>query len=416
MRKKVMKIAFVSYEFPPDRDKGGIATYTKQISELLSDQSLDIHVFASSPFRNTSEKIGNYKIHWIKSNDPEEFRIRVTKKFIDEHQKYPFDIIESPEINSSAFEIKTNLPLLPLVVKIHAPNFIVEKYKKIYFPFTGKMRYFLGSIKRGKLDLGYWRVYKKHLDSDYKFTLLADAISAPSIWMRSWIIKAWKLCEMNITVLPNPFIPDNSLLQIPIYKELKYKTIVFYGRLNVLKGLVVATKAVKSFLKIHSDWHFKVIGDDGPGPNPLKSSMREWMKNELRNFNSQVEYIDGIQYDKLSEHLHKSEIILIPSLFESFSYVCIEAMAAGKAIIASKNGGIYDLIDNRVDGILVSPFSALEISKALEELVNSPDLCYKIRNQSRKKAINLANDNLFYKHLEFYSSVIKNAQNKRTAF
>ena len=55
----------------------------------------------------------------------------------------------------------------------------------------------------------------------------------------------------------------------------------------------------------------------------------------LKKFENQIEFIDWIDYEQILEFYSRTEICIFPSLFESFSYVCAEAMSAGNAIIQS---------------------------------------------------------------------------------
>ncbi len=398
-----IKIAFISYEYPPDNGKGGIATYTYEIANLLISSVFEVHVFAASKYRNQSETINNVKIHWILCDNPIDFKILVLKKFREIKKKVNFNFIESPEINSNAELIKKEFSEIPLIVRLHAPNYVVEKYKKYYLPFSIKIRYLVGSIRRGKFDLGYWRKYKKNEDLDFQFTALADYISAPSIWMKNWAVDNWGIAPAKITVFPNPFSVDNSLATLPIVENHQFKTVVFYGRLNVLKGLFNLTKSMKVILKRYPDWQLKIIGDDGPGPFSVNISMRQWMKKEFKKVSSQVEFLDGIDRSLLNQNLINCEIILIPSLFESFSYVCKEAMLAGKAVIGSTNGGMTDMLVNNKTGILVNPFNHVELTEGIDYLINNPKLCKEISINARKDLMLKKNDDIlnFYLNLKF---------------
>lgn len=262
-----MRIAFISYEFPPDTGKGGIGTYVQQIAQALALSGEDVHVFAGSPHRTISETINGYQVHWIQCIWVEDYRIKVVDSFLIEHILKPFDLMESPEIGSNAWEIKRRLPQLPLIVRLHAPNYLVERLKKQYVSFWPKLRIVMGALKRLRRDAGYWRKYQPGTDPDYQFTQLANHITAPSQAMKNWVVDHWKMAPEKIVVLPNIFAPAAAWLQIPINKDVTHKRIVFFGRLNVLKGLVNATLAMKRILKQFPDWQFTVIGNDGLGPS-----------------------------------------------------------------------------------------------------------------------------------------------------
>lgn len=387
-----MQFAFISYEFPPDTGKGGIGTYVSQMAKAMAAQGNETHVFAGSTYRAGSEATDGYRVHRVQCENGNDFKEKVVPVFAAQEAITSFDWIESPEINGNAWEIKKKFPSIPLVVRLHAPNHLVESLKKTYLPFTAKLRFVLGAVRRLKFDLGYWRPYNKNADSDYQFIQLADYITAPSQAMKDWAVDNWQLDAGKITVISNLFFPSQQLLDIPIIEKLTYKRIVFFGRLNVLKGLVNATKAMKKMLQKYPDWQFRVIGDDGPGPDN-NITMRNWMKLQLKEVNDRVEFMDGVAYEDLPAAISDSEIVLLPSLFESFSYTCAEAMAAGKAVVGSNNAGMADLIENEKSGLLVNPYKHQEITVALNKLISNNDFRYKMSMQARKNILTKQNAN-----------------------
>ncbi len=404
MFQKKLKIAFVTFEFPPDNAKGGIGTYTYNVANLLTMNGAVVHVFAASFEREVSEIVNGVNIHWIKTTDSFQFRKAVVELFSKIHSQVNFDLLESAEINGNGWDVKKRFPDLPLVVRLHAPNYLVEHTKQFYISRVRKIRYILGSLKIGRFDLGYWKPYNKDSDPDYQFTLLADYITAPSQWMANWACDNWKLSKEDLTVFPNPFLLNPFLLEIPIVEKHPHKSIVFYGRLNVLKGLVNLTYSMKVILKKYPNWRWRIIGDDGPGPLGDGTSMKTWISNQLGSLLSRIEFIDGCSYDQLSKHLEKAEIMIIPSLFESYSYVCKEGMTAGKAIIGSNVGGISTLIKDGYSGFLINPYNVDGIIKNIENLIDNSELCYFFSKNARNQILN---DNTSVEILKFYNGFVK---------
>ncbi|MEO6328708.1 MAG: glycosyltransferase family 4 protein [Ginsengibacter sp.] len=396
-----MRIAFISWEFPPRTGKGGIGTYVNQVAKAMAGMDWDVHVFAGSYNETGSEYTEGYYVHLVKCKDGDEFRNAVIESFDLEHSASSFDIIESPEINGNAWEIKKKYPSIPLVVRLHAPGYLVEHLKKKYIPFFAKLRFVLGSIRRLKFDLGYWRVYNKNEDADYRFIRLADYITAPSNAMKQWAVENWQIAENKITVIPNIFLPPQALLNIPVLKNTVYKRIIFFGRLNVLKGLVNAGIAMRNILKKNPNWKFRLIGDDGPGPTH-KIKMRSWLKLQLKAVIGQVEFIDGIEYEELPGMIAESEIVLLPSLFESFSYTCAEAMAAGKVVVGSKIGGMADLLDGGKAGLLIDPYKPVEIERAIDDLISDEPSRITYSQIARKRIELLYNSSKTGTELEKY--------------
>jgi glycosyltransferase involved in cell wall biosynthesis len=403
-----MKIAFITYEYPPDTGKGGIGTYTQQIASFLSSNSFNIHVFAGSHSRNEVIDEKGVIVHWIKCEGPDDFQNKVLSVFTAENELHQFDIIESPEIHANALQIKNSFPHIPLVVRLHAPNHLVESLKKRYITFFQKLRFFFGALRRLKWNLGYWRKYKKVNDRDYQFTLNADYITAPSNAMKDWVVRNWNIAPDKITVIANIFIPPNQLLNIPIVNDYKYKTVFFFGRLNVLKGLVTATKVMKKILLKYPDWKFVVVGDDG---NSTKKdlTMKQWMMSELKSVDHQVLFHEGVSYDQLPNFIKQSEIVLLPSLFESFSYTCAEAMSAGKVVVGSNIGGMSDLIEDSVSGFLVNPEDENSQLEILNKIITNNELRLKVSKNARNS---INNKSKIQKQqagcLDFYKHIISN--------
>lgn len=396
-----MRIAFISYEFPPDTGKGGIGTYTYQTATLLAKKGIEVHVFAGSNYRTETERNDKLTIHRIHSENPHTFRKEVVEIFETQHQLTPFDVIESPEIHSNALEVKKRFPHLPLVVRLHAPNCLVEHLKNTYIPFTAKMRFVLGALRRGRWDLGYWRPYNKENDPDYQFVNNADYVTAPSEAMRTWVAKHWRLSSQKVYVLPNPFIPPASLLEIPIRGS--NKEILFYGRLNVLKGCVNLTYAIRKVLKRYPDWKVTIIGENGAGPNGV-GTMLDWMKKRLKAYNERIEFRASISYHELPSAIAGASIIVLPSLFESFSYVCAEAMAAGKAIVGSREGGMSDLLKDQQSGSLVNPYSFVAIARSIERYIEENELRLNAGKKARESIVKMSVD-IEEKYVRYYTNL-----------
>ena len=406
-----MKIAYISYELPPDIAKGGIGTYTMQVASSMVSEGNEVHIFAGSNYRNETEKIALIYVHRILCTCPFDFTEKVSLKFSLVNSVVNFDIIECPEIHGNASLIKKMFPEIPLIVRLHAPNHLVESLKKTYTSLFEKARFTLGAWRRGNFTKG-WGSYNKENDLDYIFTKIADVITAPSFAMKKWAEDHWNIKDDKIKVVSNPFLVPLQLSDIPITENLDYKTILFFGRLNVLKGLVNFTKAIRKFLKENEDWKVVVIGDDSAGPYSTKS-MKQWMICYLGQIQNQVIFFDGMPQKELYEKIKLCEIVVLPSLFETFSYTCVEAMAAGKAVVGSNKGGMSDLIEENKSGILVNPYNYQEIYNAIIKVVNNNELRKQLSLSARNKICgNQYNQNIKIEMMNLYKEVLINDKNK----
>jgi glycosyltransferase involved in cell wall biosynthesis len=212
---------------------------------------------------------------------------------------------------------------------------------------------------------------------------MANLITAPSNAMKQWAVKNWAFKEAQIIVIPNPVPTAELFLKIPIENSVQHKKILFFGRLNTLKGMVALTKAMAKILVEFKDWTFEVVGDDGPGVE-AGSSMKNWMQKKLDKVKGQIVFSEGIPYDQLGIKLNEASFVVLPSLFESFSYTCAEAMAAGRAVIGSERGGMVDLLDNGKCGILINPESERDIYNAIKQLILNATLRVQLGSVARQ--------------------------------
>lgn len=385
-----MHIAYITHEYPPDTGKGGIATYTAQMAKIMQDRGHQVEVFTASFERTISESYKGILTHRVQVASMEAFPEMIITMFANRHRKVPFDLMESPEIGGEAAPIKSMFPELPLVVRLHTPAVLVTRLLNTYQPLVKKIRFVAGSFLRGKPNLGYWsrHDHNQYEDPDYLITEKADVITAPSAAMKQWVVKFWNISADRIQVIPNPYAPSPALLAVEHHTE--QKRITFLGRLNVLKGLVALTKAVPQVLKKHPDWQFRFIGNNQASHLP-GVSMKEWMREELLDYQPNIEFVDWIDYHEIPVQLAISDIVVIPSLFESFSYVCAEAMSAGCAVVGSDRSAMRELLDDNQYGLLVNPKSSKAIANAIIQLIEKPELRRDLGTKARARVLEAYN-------------------------
>ena len=92
----------------------------------------------------------------------------------------------------------------------------------------------------------------------------------------------------------------------------------------------------------------------------------------------------GFQMD-VSEIIATFDVAVLPSFFEGMGRVILEAMAMERLVVASRVGGIPDLIEQDVNGLLVRPGDVKELADALEKLLNDKRLARKMGREGRKR-------------------------------
>lgn len=142
--------------------------------------------------------------------------------------------------------------------------------------------------------------------------------------------------------------------------ELKLKKtdfiILISGRIEKQKGHLFFLKSAKNFILNNPDIKILILGEGS-------------LRTELENFINENSMHDQIRFLGFKEDTEKfieiSDLICVPSLWEGFGLVIIEAMIKGKLVLASNTGGIPEIIENNVNGLLFETENKNDLSEKL---------------------------------------------------
>jgi len=400
-----MRIAFISYEYPPETAFGGIATYVQQAARLLQGRGHQVEVFAGCTTRSRVEEDQGVLVHLVQLPQAERhlFGRDIATVIAERHRTEPFDVLEGPEFAAEAKEAVALCPDIPLVVKLHMGMFSIQQIEAATLGVFRKLRRRLGAIRRGERP--FWhREHPGHIE-EWRHTLNADAIIAPSEAMGDWMQKAWDLPADRIGMVPNPYLPRKELLQIPISSS--HKVVTFLGRLELRKGILDLIEAAPAFLTRCPDWRIRVVGRPQGSPVP-SMDMREYLLDKLKGFRERVVAEDPVPLNAIPEILANSDICVFPSVWENFPNVCLEAMSAGRGIVASAAGGMSEQLDGGRCGILVPPRNPSRLAKALIHLAENPAMREKLGAAARDRVMTAYNGEVVGPMLEAgYERAIK---------
>lgn len=97
-----------------------------------------------------------------------------------------------------------------------------------------------------------------------------------------------------------------------------------------------------------------------------------------------VYFTGRVSYEELYEILNMTSIYVFPSLYELFPFAILEAMAAGKPIVATKVGGIPEAIIDGENGILVPPRNSKRLADGIKRLINNSKEAERMGKKSRR--------------------------------
>jgi glycosyltransferase involved in cell wall biosynthesis len=190
-----------------------------------------------------------------------------------------------------------------------------------------------------------------------------------------------KLLRLNfpknkITFIPNPYDLDQARIEAKENRsfQMPRKTlrIIYTANICERKAQDVLVDAAELVLKKHPNVYFELIGRVISGQEEYAQKVsRLIQKAEIEK---NVHMIGALPYRDVISKLVDCDIFVFPSRAEVMPRALIEAMLAGKPVVASGVDGILDLIENKKTGILVHPGNVDELAGAICELIDAPAL------------------------------------------
>jgi alpha-maltose-1-phosphate synthase len=241
------------------------------------------------------------------------------------------------------------------------------------------------------LPIGYWKVGQRifaeeaerepewaptltgTLDSTEKLARKDDELRlATRVIVASMFTKqtlAESPCTAKIDIVPYGAPPAISG---DIAKPSGKLKVLFAGSLGQRKGLSYLLKAI-DILK--SKLELTLLGRKAAaGCGPLESAVRKHR------------WLPSLSHDAVLREMHRHDVLVLPSLFEGFGLVILEAMAQGTPVIATEHTAGPDIIEDGVDGFVVPLRSAEAIAEKLDLLAGDRERLISMKSAAQRKA------------------------------
>lgn len=382
-----MKIAYVTFEYPPFII-GGAGIHAKFVTRELARRGHEIIVFTPSLDQlmdksMSNDENSNIKVVRVPINNKIPFRalqfwIRLPGilKLLEKENK--FDIIHFNGI--SYWFLKRKIVNAPHILTVH--HLVKDAVFSTHQNFFERLKNISG-------ETGFLLplIEKKCIRS-------VDKIISVSKFTQEQIIQTYKIDQSKIEVVYNGI--DNSgftfseqdLEKIKLTYGMRKKPIIlFVGRIDdPRKGLDVLIKAFKLILK-EIDSQLVIVGK---GNHTIYKNLVDPIKDKIVF----TGYIDD---NTLKKIYSICDVYVCPSRLEGFGLTILEALAAGKPVIATNVGAIPELIHEGINGILVQKDDTFAMASAI---------IYFLKNPVILKRNNFLNNN-FNKEFTWHSTAKK---------
>jgi glycosyltransferase involved in cell wall biosynthesis len=155
------------------------------------------------------------------------------------------------------------------------------------------------------------------------------------------------------------------------------KIVLFVGRLVYEKGVHVLVNAVSKVLE-KTNAKFIIVGN---------GYMRDQLSNIVKNMElaHKVLFTGFVDNDTLRKLQKCADVSVVPSLFEPFGIVAVEAMAAKSPVVVSDTGGLSEIVEHDVTGVKVYPENPDSLAWGINRVLNDETYANGIKTNAYKK-------------------------------
>jgi D-inositol-3-phosphate glycosyltransferase len=207
---------------------------------------------------------------------------------------------------------------------------------------------------------------------------------------------------------PIPQDEAKEAIGIPV----KDRMALFVGRIEPLKGIDTLIRAMaiikENCPSFECPHYLVVIGGDPEGHEEEVSAEMQRLQGLCRTLGLDeiVLFLGKRGQDTLPYYYSAAEVVVMPSHYESFGMVALEAMACGKPVVASKVGGLAHLIQDGKTGYFVPAQDPQALAGKLQELFNDQDLRLRIGTQAAIYAQDFKWENITRNMIEVYQGLL----------
>lgn len=270
-------------------------------------------------------------------------------------------------------------------------------------------------IVRSKAVSNMTHNYRIRIDTEKKLLADSDRVIATTAWEKGVLSSSYKVPPSSITVIPcginHSVFSKGSLDHMP--KHSAQKKILYVGRFEENKGLAVLLEAFAILVKSNrfsKENHPVLIIAGGDSLTVTDKEMSMEKKTYLKYIEEQglvphISFVGPKTHEELCEYYRSATVTAVPSYYESFGFVAVEAMACGCPVIASRTGGLQSNVLHQENGLLVEPRNPQKLADALHLLLSDDTLRLRMSHNAEASSKRFSWSDVASRILEVYREV-----------
>lgn len=393
------------------KDTGGMNVYVRDLTRELGRQGVGVDVFTRSQDEHVPHVLhnlgfGNRIVHVPAGPETPLSRDRL----VDHLPEFVAGIRAFSEAKGLRYDL------------IHSHYWLsglaALELRQVWGPPIIQMFHTLAAMKNRVARNPEERATAFRLDSETRLMREADRIVAATqaeLAQMQWLYHA---DTSKVVVIP-PGVDTGKFYPIPSDEAKEFigisradRLILFVGRIEPLKGIDTLLEAF-SFLNRDSVLrsHRLCLAVIGGEPDVTQEQMTAEMAR-LRTLSASLGLADLVTFlgrrdqDSLPYYYSASEAVVVPSHYESFGLVALEAMACGRPVVASETGGLAYLVRDGETGFHIPAGDAASLAQRLRELIEDSELRERLGRQAADYARSFAWPLAVQKVLEVYGALV----------
>ncbi|MHA1583358.1 MAG: glycosyltransferase family 4 protein [Candidatus Baldrarchaeia archaeon] len=395
-------------------DPGGWAKYVKELADFLENQGYKVKIV------NRLGKISSSGASFTIVNKADASYRKITLSYLINHFPNPLtvilgilalikefkrarDLVKMIHVHDLSSSILIAFFIwrffkIPYIIQIHGFPFREWKIKLLQTnSFLGRLIWFLTKILH---------VISLKLIVNSSALVLVNSDEVRSFY-NSYGIPLNKLVvvpsAINLQKHEKGLLPRNEARKYLGVAGLNDICICYVGRLTPEKNLETLLEAFSEFINYTDKRAKLVIIGDGPLRSKLEKCVKERGINSCVHFSGYVR--DAYKF------LSGVDIFVLPSLSEGSPFSLIEAMVAGKAIIASDIPAIRGIVEDGKEALLFDPHNPQQLKELMLKLYRDKELKRRLEENARQKAKQYDANIVFSKILQIYKEVLRISSN-----
>lgn len=413
-----MNIAMLSYHTCPlatlgGKDTGGMNVYVNELTSYLGRAGLHVDVYTRSQDEHVPHVLhdlgyGNRVVH-IPAGPEEPLPKQQLSSYIPDftrgildftrQRNLRYDIIHSHYWMSGICAIALrNQWDIPVINMFHTLGLMKNRIARSESEMEGDYR----------------------IDGERVVIREVNRLVAATIAERAQLEFLYQAEATKIKVIPPgvdlsrfyPISKDEAKTVIGIPQD--DRMILFVGRIEPLKGLDTLLRALaimrkKDFKNCCPVYLVVIGGDPDESPETMNSEMsRLFALRDDLDLGEIVIFLGKRAQDTLPYYYSAAEIVVVPSYYESFGMVALEAMACGTPVVASQVGGLAYLVQDGITGFVVPDGDHKALSDKLIQLSQDNDLRVRLGDQAAAAARSYSWEIITNQIVRLYDETVQN--------